>query len=158
VVWVRVSFSADLADAPNLPVEQPTNYAALPHGWDELPAPPQESDLIITKRQWSAFYGTELDLQLRRREMRCIVLGAASPPITGSSRLHVAPRSMATRWSFRGPVQQPERGDACVQLQTYPSTHRSHYHVRRHHTGVSAQRGRIAVSCRALNAWPAAAQ
>jgi nicotinamidase-related amidase len=75
VVWVRVSFSADLADTPNLPVDQPTNYAALPHGWDELPAPPQESDLIITKRQWSAFYGTELDLQLRRRDMRCIVLG-----------------------------------------------------------------------------------
>ena len=29
----------------------------------------------ITKRQWGAFYGTELDLQLRRRGIRTIVLG-----------------------------------------------------------------------------------
>ena len=32
-------------------------------------------DLRITKRQWGAFYGTELDLQLRRRGVTTIVLG-----------------------------------------------------------------------------------
>jgi nicotinamidase-related amidase len=74
VVWVRVSFSANLADAPRMPVDQPTDYAALAPGWDEFPEPPHASDLIITKRQWGAFYGTELDLQLRRRGVRCIVL------------------------------------------------------------------------------------
>jgi nicotinamidase-related amidase len=81
VVWVRVSFSADLADAPRLPVDQPSNYAALPPGWDEFPVPPHASDLIITKRQWGAFYGTELDLQLRRRGVRCIVLGGIATNI-----------------------------------------------------------------------------
>ncbi len=75
VVRARVSFSADLADAPQAPADQPTNYAALPPGWDEFPEPPRPSDLVITKRQWGAFYGTELDLQLRRRGVRCIVLG-----------------------------------------------------------------------------------
>src|SRR6266446_9389035 len=74
VVRVRVSFSADLADALRSPVDQPTNYAALPPGWDEFPEPPQASDLIIAKHQWGAFYGTELDLQLRRRGIRTIVL------------------------------------------------------------------------------------
>lgn len=81
VVWVRVSFSADLADAPLLPVDQPTNYAALPPGWDEFLEPPQASDLIITKRHWGAFYGTELELQLRRRGIRCIVLGGIATNI-----------------------------------------------------------------------------
>lgn len=62
VVWVRVSFSSDLADAPLLPVDQPTNYAALPPGWDEFPGPLHPSDLTVTKRQWGAFYGTDLDM------------------------------------------------------------------------------------------------
>jgi nicotinamidase-related amidase len=75
VVRVRVSFTGNLADAVQAPVDQPTNYSALPPGWDEFADPPHPSDLIITKRQWGAFYGTELDLQLRRRGVRCIVLG-----------------------------------------------------------------------------------
>ncbi|MFZ3467555.1 isochorismatase family protein [Streptomyces sp. 4.24] len=28
---------------------------------------PKDGDIVITKRQWGAFTGTELDLQLRRR-------------------------------------------------------------------------------------------
>ncbi|MGA7476488.1 MAG: hydrolase [Thermoplasmata archaeon] len=35
---------------------------------------PKEGDLTIAKKQWGAFYGTELELQLRRRGMRTIVL------------------------------------------------------------------------------------
>ncbi len=31
-------------------------------------------DCIITKKQWGAFYGTDLDLQLRRRDINTIVL------------------------------------------------------------------------------------
>jgi len=34
----------------------------------------QESDIVITKRQWGAFHGTELDLQLRRRKIETVVL------------------------------------------------------------------------------------
>lgn len=34
----------------------------------------QPSDIVILKRQWGAFYGTDLDLQLRRRGLKTIVL------------------------------------------------------------------------------------
>ena len=81
VVRVRVSFSSDLADALQSPVDQPTNYAALPPGWDQFPDSPPPSDLLITKRHWGAFHGTELDLQLRRRAIRCIVLGGIATNI-----------------------------------------------------------------------------
>jgi nicotinamidase-related amidase len=39
------------------------------------------SRAIITKRQWGAYYGTELDLQLRRRGIRRIVLGGIATNI-----------------------------------------------------------------------------
>ena len=81
VVRVRVSFSSNLSDALRAPVDQPTNFASLPPGWDEFPEPLPSSDLVITKRQWGAFYGTELDLQLRRRGMRRIVLGGIATNI-----------------------------------------------------------------------------
>ena len=35
---------------------------------------PREGDIIITKKQWGAFYGTDLDLQMRRRKLDTIVL------------------------------------------------------------------------------------
>jgi len=41
----------------------------------------EERDIKITKRQWSAFTGTELDLQLRRRGIETIVLGGISTNI-----------------------------------------------------------------------------
>ncbi len=37
--------------------------------------------LRVTKRQWGAFFGTELDLQLRRRGITTIVLSGVSTPI-----------------------------------------------------------------------------
>jgi nicotinamidase-related amidase len=36
---------------------------------------PREGDIVVTKRQWGAFYGTDLDLQLRRRGITTVVLG-----------------------------------------------------------------------------------
>jgi nicotinamidase-related amidase len=113
VVWVRVSFSSDLADAPALPVDQPTNYGALPPGWDEFSEPPPASDLVITKRQWGAFYGTELDLQLRRRGVRCIVLGGIAT--------HIGVESTARNAAERGyELVIPE--DLCSSLSA--ETHR----------------------------------
>jgi nicotinamidase-related amidase len=81
VVQVRVSFSKDLADAPSSVVDQPSNFASLPPGWDEFPEPLAPSDIVITKRHWGAFYGTELDLQLRRRGVRRIVLAGIATNI-----------------------------------------------------------------------------
>lgn len=48
--------------------------------WSEFVAEigPKEGDVVITKRQWGAFYGTELELQLRRRGINTIVLGGIS--------------------------------------------------------------------------------
>jgi nicotinamidase-related amidase len=39
---------------------------------------PQPGDICITKHQMSAFYGTELDLQLRRRKVTGIVLAGVA--------------------------------------------------------------------------------
>ena len=38
----------------------------------------KDGDILVTKRQWGAFHGTELDLQLRRRGIRTIVLGGVA--------------------------------------------------------------------------------
>jgi nicotinamidase-related amidase len=84
VVLVNVAFSPDGADMLRQPVDQaqPLPAGGLPAGWDEFPAGlMQPGDLHITKRQWSAFYGTELDLQLRRRGIRTIVLGGVATQI-----------------------------------------------------------------------------
>jgi nicotinamidase-related amidase len=81
VVWVRASFASDFADAPRAKVDLPSNFRALPPGWDEFPQPLDPADVIVTKRQWGAFYGTDLDLQLRRRGMRTIVLGGIATSI-----------------------------------------------------------------------------
>ncbi|MEP6573183.1 MAG: isochorismatase family protein [Gemmatimonadota bacterium] len=39
---------------------------------------PEPGDIVVTKHQPSAFYGTDLDLHLRRRGIRTIVLGGIS--------------------------------------------------------------------------------
>ena len=54
--------------------------AELPKDWaDFVPElGPKENDIIIVKKQWGAFYGTELELQLRRRKIDTIVLSGIS--------------------------------------------------------------------------------
>lgn len=60
---------------------QPTDEAAMggkpAPGWMELvpEVGPKDGDVVILKRQWGAFYGTDLELQLRRRGIDTIVLG-----------------------------------------------------------------------------------
>lgn len=77
VVLVRVSFSPDGGDRLTPPTDDPPPPAATQPGWDEI-SPDlgrDPKDIVITKRQWGAFYGTQLDLQLRRRGIRTIVIG-----------------------------------------------------------------------------------
>jgi nicotinamidase-related amidase len=84
VVLVNVAFSADGGDMLRQRVDEapPIPAGGFPAGWSEFPPGlMQPGDLLITKRQWSAFYGTELDLQLRRRGIRSIVLGGVSTHI-----------------------------------------------------------------------------
>jgi nicotinamidase-related amidase len=94
VVLVNVAFSPDFGDAPkgrddegpengdggNGENEDAENEAAEDEGMpadfavivDELGAQP--TDIRVTKHQWGAFHGTDLDTQLRRRGVTQIVL------------------------------------------------------------------------------------
>jgi nicotinamidase-related amidase len=78
VVLVNVAFAADLGDALKAPVDRPMQAppGGFPEDWSELADGLAEpSDLKVTKRQWGAFHGTDLDLQLRRRGVTTVVIG-----------------------------------------------------------------------------------
>jgi len=83
VVLVRVGWSADFAEALKQPVDAEHAGGALPENWWTYPQAlnVQASDLEVTKRQWGAFYGTDLELQLRRRGIDTIVLGGIATNI-----------------------------------------------------------------------------
>jgi nicotinamidase-related amidase len=51
VVWVRVFFASNVADAPRAQVDRPTDHNVLPSGWDEFPHPLDPADVMVTKRQ-----------------------------------------------------------------------------------------------------------
>jgi nicotinamidase-related amidase len=77
VVLVHVGWSADRGDAITT-----RNQSTMPARQfsddffqyiEELHADPA-TDILIHKRQWGAFYGTDLDLQMRRRGITNIVL------------------------------------------------------------------------------------
>ncbi len=93
VVLVNVAFSTDFADALKTPVDQPPQLPAggFPEDWMELADGLAEpSDIRITKRQWGAFYGTELDLQLRRRGVTTVVIGGIATNIGVESTARAA--------------------------------------------------------------------
>lgn len=79
IVLVKVS-SVDEKDMLKPNIDLKINPAQFQEGWDSFI--PELEDIknphIITKRQWGAFYGTDLDLQLRRREINTIVLCGVS--------------------------------------------------------------------------------
>ena len=83
VALVRVGWAADGADMLRPQADEAPRQMTLPANWweyaDELNA--ADGDIHITKRQWGAFYGTELDLQLRRRGIKRIVLAGISTNI-----------------------------------------------------------------------------
>jgi len=77
VVLVRVEFAPDGGDSLRVPTDETQQIEARQPEWSSL-APelgPYPGDIVLTKRQWGAFYGTELDLQLRRRSINTLVLG-----------------------------------------------------------------------------------
>jgi nicotinamidase-related amidase len=76
VVLVRVAYAADEGDRLRVTVDAPMPPGPMPSDWADLvpEVGPRDGDLVITKHQWGAFYGTELDLQLRRRGIRTLLL------------------------------------------------------------------------------------
>jgi nicotinamidase-related amidase len=76
VVFVRVLLHEFLS----LPVDTPMRAPDAPRppaSASELVAELdiREGDVIVSKRSWGAFYGTDLELHLRRRGIRTILLG-----------------------------------------------------------------------------------
>ena len=81
VVLVHVYFGEGAVIRPSGVIDQPMQMAKPPTlEWAELhPALGQTAtDVIIMKRNWGAFHGTELDTQLRRRGITTIVLGGVA--------------------------------------------------------------------------------
>ncbi|VDR26354.1 Isochorismatase family protein yecD [Raoultella terrigena] len=83
VIMVRVGWSADFGEALKQLVDAQTGAHALPDNWWTWPLAlgKQDSDIEVTKRQWGAFYGTDLELQLRRRGIDTIILCGISTNI-----------------------------------------------------------------------------
>jgi len=107
VVLVRVDFAPDFADALQQPVDAPFR-GARPAGWSTLAEGLAEpSDILIVKRQWGAFHGTELDLQLRRRGVKTVVIGGIATNFGVDSTARQA-------WERGYAVVIPE--DACASV------------------------------------------
>jgi nicotinamidase-related amidase len=77
VFLIRVTPSEDMQDRLNPIVDTHIQWGSgMKPDWNQIvdEIGPKPGDFIITKHQWGAFYGTELDLQLRRRNINTIVL------------------------------------------------------------------------------------
>jgi nicotinamidase-related amidase len=84
VIFVRVAGAADGKDMLKPDCDEPMvisrtggSNVERPKNWSEFSVDLKrlDNDLVVTKKQWGAFYGTELDLELRRRGINTIVLG-----------------------------------------------------------------------------------
>ena len=74
VIWTRVLVTEMLRPTVDAPAPKnsilPANASELVPELDRQPG-----DLVVTKRQWGAFYGTDLEQQLRRRGIQTLVMG-----------------------------------------------------------------------------------
>ncbi len=107
VFLVHVGPSSDFRDGLSpLSDRAMPNRRSLPPDWMEFVPElnKAESDFVIHKRQWGAFYGTELDLQLRRRKLDTIVLCGISTNIGVES---------TARFAYEYGYQQVFAEDAC---------------------------------------------
>ncbi len=74
-------FLVHVVRTPEVALQPPADAATpmradLPADWAEIVPElgPEPGDVVITKRQWGAFYGTELEMRLRRGGIRTLVL------------------------------------------------------------------------------------
>jgi nicotinamidase-related amidase len=92
VVATRVGFSADGGDVVR--TRTAANAPMVTFGAEGTVLRPElrlnENAILITKRGWNAFYGTELDLQLRRRGITGIVLAGISSSVGVESAARAA--------------------------------------------------------------------
>lgn len=94
VVLVRVDPGAHWELFPQPPVDRPRpkRSGAIPPDWIQVVPElgPEPGDVVVTKHQPGAFYGTDLDVHLRRRGIRTIVLGGISTNIGVEATARVA--------------------------------------------------------------------
>ena len=113
VVLVHVAFSEGGADRLQQPVDSPMPVppGGIPADWADF-APEiaaLRAGVVITKRQWGAFHGTELDLQLRRRGITTIVLAGIATNFGVESTAREA-------WQHNYAVVVVE--DACTSMES----------------------------------------
>lgn len=80
-IYVRTSFLPDESDSHRPPID--TERPATPHrpvGWDQIvpELQPLPTEPVIIKRSWNAFYGSDLELQLRRHGITTVVMAGIS--------------------------------------------------------------------------------
>jgi nicotinamidase-related amidase len=92
VVLVRVTGQPDGSDQVPGRIDGGSRAARpRPDGWDQLaPEVAAVGDIVVTKRNWGAFFGTDLDLQLRRRGITQIVLTGIATSIGVESTARAA--------------------------------------------------------------------
>ncbi|MGC5165517.1 isochorismatase family protein [Luteimicrobium sp. DT211] len=92
VVLVRVSFSGpDAVPGRTEAARDAGPGAPRPEGWDQIVdvlAP--LGDALVTKHNWGAFHGTDLDVQLRRRGVTQVVLTGIATSIGVESTARAA--------------------------------------------------------------------
>lgn len=123
VIWVHVDNAADGRDRlkPITDAAGATERVKAPDHADLMPGlNVQPGDVIVTKRGWGAFHGTDLDLQLRRRGVTTLILGGISTNIGVES---------AAREAFDHGYQQVfvEDAMACRSAEEHAGTFRTVY-------------------------------
>ncbi|WP_244816911.1 hydrolase [Caballeronia sp. Lep1P3] len=113
VVLVKVAFPGAPGGLRPVTDAARAQETAEPAGWSDSCAElgAGASDIVITKRQWGAFYGTDLDLQLRRRGIDTIVLGGIATSIGVDT---------TARAAYEHGYQQIFVDDAMTDLHTEP--------------------------------------
>jgi nicotinamidase-related amidase len=83
VFLVRVAPSPDRKDVLRPVADAAMPVQTPPPDWADIVPElgPKQGDFVITKHQWGAFYGTELDLEFRRRGITTMVLCGISTSI-----------------------------------------------------------------------------
>jgi nicotinamidase-related amidase len=92
VAATRVAFARDGGDViKTRTAESPTDAKPVPDYGELCPQLAlSDRDILITKHGWSAFHGTALDLELRRRKISGVVLAGISTSIGVESTARAA--------------------------------------------------------------------
>jgi nicotinamidase-related amidase len=93
VVLVRFTSAADGSDAtPGRTDMSGHARGPLPEGWDAIvdDLTGHAEDIVVTKRNWGSFHGTDLDVHLRRRGVTQVVLTGVATSIGVESTARAA--------------------------------------------------------------------